>query len=230
MHLTRTATGAKWFTQVFGGTNEEQDVSYVAGLIHDLMRPPTENVDHTEISIREATNVLSKFTIPSDISQKILRCIEEHRIFHDIPIIQQSVFLSDKLLEQSGAYLIFRRSYYIGECVDFTDIPFEEAVVTYWKRRMEKFFPENFHLKVRDLAQYQFTFPQSFFHAFQTKAPWAQTLAREFYSYGRNKQINLDDLIESYKSTDPQIMVLQQEAKEYIHGMKYNQFQTLIHI
>jgi HD superfamily phosphodiesterase len=230
MHLRRTAIGAKWFTECFGGTKEDGDVAYVAGLIHDLKRPSTEKIDHTDISVNEAKKVLSMFSLDEIERKQIITLIGEHRVFHDVPLFQQSIFLSDKLLEQSGAYLVFRRNYYIGECEDFRTLPFEEAVILHWESKMKKFFPEQFHEKVRKLALSQFAWVKEFFDAFLQKKPWAQSIAKDFYAFGRDHRPDLDLLIQSYTSEHPETRRFQEEAVHYVEGEKYRFFKSLITI
>jgi len=229
-HLKRTAIGARWFSQIFGGTEEEQDIAYVAGLIHDLKRPSSEKIDHTHISIDEAKKVMVQFSVDEKTAHAILQLIEDHRVFHEVSLLKQSVFLSDKILEQSGAYVVFRRSFYIGECIDFREIPFEEAVISYWTKRMKKFSPENYLVEVRDLAVHQFEKQTLFLNAFIKKQAWARHLAMDFYTYGRNNEGNLDMLIESYTTAYEQVKILQQETDDYIHGKNYDQFRTMISI
>src|SRR3990167_6633333 len=136
-HLKRTAIGAKFFARFFGESEQNQDIAYIAGLIHDLERPNTEKIDHAEISVREAVKFFSHFSINQEIKDKIILLIQTHRHAHNIPLSEQWVYLSDKLFEQMGAYVIFRRSYYVGECEDFINVSMEEAVTSHMKTRME---------------------------------------------------------------------------------------------
>ena len=230
MHLKRTAVGARWFSECFGGTKEEGDIAYVAGLIHDLKRPSMEKIDHTDISINEAKKVLSMFSFDEIERKQIITFIGEHRVFHDVPLLKQSVFLSDKLLEQSGAYLVFRRSYYVGECEDFLTTPFEEAMKLHWEKKMKKFSPEQFDAKVRKLALSQFAWVKEFLDAFFQKKPWAQSVAKDFYAFGRDHRPDLDLLIQSYTSEHPETRRFQEEAVHYVEGKKYRFFKLLITI
>ena len=230
-HLKRTAIGAKWFSQIFGGTKEEQDIAYIAGLLHDMKRPDTSTIDHTEISVEATKSVLHMFSVDSTIAEKIVQQVSEHRTFHDTPVLYQSVFLSDKLLEQSGAYIIFRRNYHVGENVDYAHIPFEEAISKSWTQRLARFSPEKFAIPVRAFAFYQYKQATRFFSAFQQHTEWAQSLAKDFYLFGQDTHAkDLDALITSYRSSHNDIQELQQEASDYIHGKKYSAYESMIHV
>src|SRR3989338_8239304 len=98
-HLLRTAVGARFFARFFGESEENQEIAYIAGLIHDLERPNTEKIDHADISVREAIKFLSSFSLDQEIQDKIILLIQTHRHAQDIPLSEQWVYLSDKLFE-----------------------------------------------------------------------------------------------------------------------------------
>lgn len=227
-HLRRTGLGAWFFAQAFGETREGQDIAYVAGLIHDLKRPSTEKIDHTDISVDEAKKILVMFKISGETTDKILAMIQSHRNFQEIPLNQQYVFLSDKLLEQSGAYIIFRRCYYVGECEDFKDTPFKEAMFHHWKERMTKFTPDKYHECVRKLATYQYKWQQDFFDAYLNEQEWAVPLAKNFFDYGRGGQMNLWELVKNYDADFPESKRIKDEAFAYMEQKKYSDFKKLL--
>jgi len=227
-HLKRTAIGAGWLASFFGESEEEQQIAYLAGLIHDLKRPPTEKIDHTRISIQEAEKVLEKFRIEKEIRKKTLSLVSSHRYpKKGLPYLQW-VFLADKILEQSGAYLIFRRSYYGGECEDLKEMSFPEASFQLWRERMTKFPPEKFDKKVRKLADYQFSWQSEFVKAFSKKKLWALNLAKIFYNYGRMGKKNFEELIEDYQSKSPEDERIKKEALAYIKGKKFSEFKKML--
>ena len=229
-HLYRTAVGARFFAQAFGGSKENQEIAYIAGLIHDLERPNTEKIDHADISVREAKSFLDQFSINQDIKSKILHLIETHRQPQDISLTEQWVYLSDKLCEQSGAYVLFRRSYYIGECEDFMNMQMEEAIKHHMNERMEKFKPIVFHDNVRKLADYQYQFQEEFITKFVAKESWAWHLTETFYQHGRQKDTHLEKLIEQFNPITSDERRIQNEARDYIHGKKYSFFESLLSI
>ncbi|MCR4263782.1 MAG: hypothetical protein NUV98_03640 [Candidatus Roizmanbacteria bacterium] len=227
-HLHRTAVGAQFFAHAFGESDENQEIAYIVGLIHDLERPNTEKIDHADISVREAKSFLNHFSINQDIKDKILHLIETHRQPQDIPLTEQWVYLSDKLFEQSGAYVLFRRSYYIGECEDFKNMSMEEAVKHHMNERMEKFKPNVFHEKVRKLADYQYQFQEELITRFVAKESWAWHLAETFYQHGRQKNPFLEKLIEQFNPITSDDRRIQNEARDYIQGKKYSFFESLL--
>ena len=227
-HLQRTAKGAEWFAEVFGSSKEEQEIAYLGGLIHDLKRPSSEKVDHTNLSVEEGKKVLEKFNISAETAKKILELISLHREFNNVPLSSQWVFLADKLLEQSGAFLIFRRSYYIGECEDFKNSTLFESTLPYWTKRMEKFSPEKFDKRVRKLADYQYKWNKEFVDNFSKKMSWAVKLAKIFFEYGRQGEKNLEQLIKDYKPEDNNSDMIKKEALDYLSGKKYKDFQKMI--
>ncbi len=227
-HLKRTAIGAKWFARVFGESEDSQNIAYLAGLIHDLERPNTELIDHTDLSVNEAKKLMDDFDVEQATQDKVLNFISEHREFGDLELSAQWVFLSDKLLEQSGAYVIFRRFYYVGECDDFQTTDFYEAIMTHSTKRMKKFDPQNFDQKVRRLAEYQFDILKKFMKSFEEKQAWALRLGKVFYDYGKQSSPGLENLIRDYVSETDDEKLLQNEAMAYLDGKKYDEFEKLL--
>lgn len=226
-HLRRTAIGARFFSRFFGESEEDQGIAYVAGLIHDLERPNTEKIDHSDISVREATKFLASFSIEQGIKDKIILLIQTHRHAQDIPLSEQWVYLSDKLFEQMGAYVIFRRGYYVGECEDFMDISMNEAFSSHMKTRMKKFHPDVFNIKLRKLAEYQYKWEEEFITAFEKKEKWAYQLTQQFYIAGREKT-PFESLINSFLPLGVEDQKFKDEAVEYMHGKKYPFFESLL--
>ena|SRR3989344_6945232 len=226
-HLGRTAIGAQFFSRFFGESEEDQGIAYVAGLIHDLERPNTEKIDHSDISVREATKFLSPFSVDQETKDEIILLIQTHRHAQDIPLSEQWVYLSDKLFEQMGAYVIFRRSYYVGECEDFINVSMEEAVTSHMKTRMEKFHPDVFNIKLRKLAEYQYEWEKEFINAFEKKEKWAWQLTQQFYTAGR-KKTPFESLINSFLPLGVEDLKFKDEAIAYIYGKKYSFFESLL--
>lgn len=225
-HLKRTAEGARWFCKVLDGTKEEQEISYVAGLVHDFERPLSE-VEHKDISFTEAKRFLEDFQINKDQKKKILSMVKEHRYVSDMPILQQCLFLSDKLLEQSGAYIIFRRCVYVGECLDFMKTDFSKATVFHWKERMGRFKPAVFDKRFRALAEYQYAWQKTFLTAFNNNENWAVDMARVCYEVGRKHNKTLEGTIRTINTTK-EGKRFKDEALSYISGRKFTEFRKMI--
>ncbi len=225
-HLKRTAIGARWFCKVLGGKKEDQDIAYVAGLVHDFGRPLSE-IEHKDISFTEAQKFLANFSIGSRAKNKILKMVKEHRYSSDKPLMDQCLFLSDKLLEQSGAYIIFRRCVYAGECVDFKSMTFSDAITSHWKVRMKRFHPGMFDKKFATLAEYQYEWQTRFFSAFSDGEEWAVDIAKKCYDSGRNHDKTLAAIISSMK-TAKEGKKFKDEALSYIRGRKFRQFGKMV--
>lgn len=226
-HLKRTAVGARWFTKIFSGTNEQQEIAYIAGLIHDFERPLSEKIEHKDISKEEAEKFLKQFVFDEAIKEKIIKMVEEHRYVSELPLLEQCLFLSDKLLEQSGAFIIFRRCVYIGECLDFKEKPFHDSIIEHWKMRMNRFKPEKFHEKLSKLAHHQYDWQTRFFCAFENNEDWAVNIAKLCYDEGRSQAKTLVQIIEDIPAKG-EGNEFKNEALLYIGGEKFPQFEKMI--
>ena len=225
-HLKRTALGAVWFAKALGLDLKEQQIFYVAGLVHDFDRPLSEK-EHKDINAAAADRFLRQFKIEDIIRRRIVGLVEQHRTFSKKPLADQCLFLSDKLLEQSGAYIIFRRCVYVGECLDFKEEDFYESMIFHWKERMNKFRPEKFHKNMSSLAHYQYGWQTRFFEALESGQEWAVSIAKECYDVGKTHRKTLLRTIEE--------MIPWQEGKEfkeeallYVKGEKFGDFEKLI--
>jgi len=226
-HLKRTAIGAKWFAQVFGGSESQQSIAYTAGLVHDFERPRSEKIEHKGISASEAREFLKQFDFDSEIKKKIIKLVEEHRYVSNLPLIDQVLFLSDKILEQSGAFIIFRRCVYTGECIDFEGKPFFESITTHWKARMARFKPQVYNQKVSRLANYQYSWQLRFFKAFENSEDWAADIAKQCYEEGKKQKKNIIQIIENIE-TNGEGNDFKKEALLYIKGKKFDEFKKLV--
>jgi len=227
-HLKRTATGAKWFAKLFGYNKKERDIAYLSGLIHDLKRPLSEKIEHSGISVREAEKILERFGVERDVKNEILSLIKIHRGFSNEPLFKQSVFLSDKILEQMGAYLVFRRCMYIGECLDFKNVEFGKAIVFHTSEKTKEYTPGKFLEKLRPLIEYQYQWLVDFLSGFKKDKKWAIYLAKKAYDNGRTHELSLDDLIKFFKPKFEEDERMKKEALDYINGKKFKEFERLI--
>lgn len=228
-HLKRTATGAAWFVRILGGSREDEELAYVAGLLHDIVRPNTEKVCHAEASAERTREILRNFGIGPETAERIVLVVRDHRKpakWRDA--LHQSVFLADKILEQMGAYVVFRRAYYIGECFDFRDKPFRESVTKHFRRRLEKFRPEVFPARFRKLVEYQYSWVTDFFRDFHSGMNYAETLARFCYDAGRTHSMLLEECIKHYEPVSYRDREIKDEALKYIEGKKFREFEGFV--
>ncbi len=226
-HMERTATGAQWFTKVFGGTAEEQEISYIAGLIHDLHRPDTEKTDHMEASVNEAREFLHEIGFDESYSDRVLDLIEVHRRPTENDFFTQSVYFADKILEQMGAYVVFRRCIWIDECTDFRGMPFKEAFVLHTKQRANNFSPDIFPEPLRRLVSYQFSWHWDFMEYIEEDNKEALELA--LYAYSNHKKFaSIEELARSYITENELSGRYRKEALGYMSGRKLNEWAKLI--
>ena len=130
-HLKRTAIGARWFVKMMNGNKHDQDLAYIAGLLHDIVRPASEKICHAKASADKSRAILKQFNINHDDSERIIEAVACHRTKHEWKdALHQSIFLADKILEQMGAVVVFRRCMYIGECEDYSNKDPIESIVT----------------------------------------------------------------------------------------------------
>ncbi|VVB59998.1 HD domain protein [uncultured archaeon] len=227
-HLKLTAIGARWFVKVLGGDKREQELAYIAGLLHDIVRPSTEKLDHAKESSRASEKILLSFNVKKEDIKKICEAIGSHRAKHPWKTpLHQSVFLADKILEQMGAYIAFRRSMYVAECKDYNKF---EDIETHFETRIKKFAPDEFPEHFSKLAKTQFEWSVKFSGAFRKKEAWALSIAKELYNNGKMHAKSIEKAVEDYKPISEEDRKYKQEALDYINGKKFIEFETMVKI
>jgi broad specificity phosphatase PhoE/HD superfamily phosphohydrolase YqeK len=227
LHVKRVAVGAKWFAKELGMNQYQQGLSYIAGLVHDLGRPKTEKVDHTESSVRLAEKLLKRFDLNKQEMETILELVESHRIGKSEPE-KQVVFLADKLWEQMGAYVIFRRGIFVKEVTDYKDWDLREAFMTQHNMRIKRFYPALFPKRFQKLAQYQFKWAMGAGKAIEKKEPWILELVNWCAKNAEKKGKTIDGIIKSFNPTHKQGKRYQKEANLYITGERVKRFEGLV--
>ena len=229
-HIKRAAVGAKWFVKILGGTKEEEELAYVAGLLHDIVRPNTEKIDHAIASAEEAEKILKKFDFAEDKIPLIVQSVRDHRKkpAQWDSILHQSVFLSDKILEQMGAYIVFRRVAYAGEIEDYKGMTAEEAIPIRWEGALKKtkkiFFSENLY----KIYEYQNKWQIDFIEEFKKKEEWALNLGKELFKQGREGNKTLEQAIEEFSPVTEKGKEFKKETVEYLQGEKFIEFEKMI--
>lgn len=225
-HLKRVAIGAKWFVKILGGREKEQQLAYVAGLLHDIVRPSTELKDHAKESAEEAKQILQKFEMDAKDIEGVCEAIESHRAKHDWKTpLHQSVFLADKILEQMGAYVAFRRCMYVAECKDYCAF---EGISKQFEKRMKKFTPDEFPKEFLKLAKTQFELVIKFVNAFKNKEHWALSIAKESYDNGKKHAKTIEEMIIEYKPISEEDKEYKRDALNYIEGRTFKEFEKLV--
>lgn len=228
-HFFRTAVGASWFVKVLDGPKEDQDLAFIAGLLHDSVRPDTEKIDHAHASAEKARVILEKFDMEKVNLERACQAIYNHRkpVQWESPL-HQSVFLSDKIFEQMGYFVAFRRCLYVGECRDFRGKPFESSVSGYFDYRINKFSRDSYPERFRNLVDFRMKPALEFDRYFKNRKPWAFSLARHCYDVGRNQTMGMEETIRSFQPDGEPAEFWKKQAIDYIECKKFSQFEEYI--
>jgi hypothetical protein len=220
-HLKRIAIGASWFVKIMGGSKEEQDMAYAAGLLHDIVRPASEKMCHAEASAKESGKILSDLNVGKASKEKIVQAIRDHRLptKWQSPL-HQSVYLADKILEQMGAFVAFRRCYYVGECADYKGVDMAEAFRKHFAYRMDRIKKGDFPESVATLVDYQWKWLQDFSILLNKREPWAVRMGGHMFEAAR-KRVRLEDAIRSYMPDTKEAERYKKEAMDYLEERKF---------
>ncbi|MBU0636342.1 HD domain-containing protein [Candidatus Micrarchaeota archaeon] len=227
LHAKRVAIGAKWFAKQLGMSSHEQERAYIAGLVHDLGRPKTEKKDHTESSILLSKKLLKKFSLAEEDQRKIVELVAMH-LKGEQNMQKQVVFLADKILEQMGAQVVFRRALFVQEVDDYKDWNAIDAMEYQHSVRIKKFNPSVFQEKFRKLTEYQFAWSKESLEATQKKEPWLLELIEHCTENVQKKGKTINEIIKSFNPTYSKGKKYKKEALLYITGKKFKLFERLI--
>jgi hypothetical protein len=229
-HIMRTTRGAVWLVCEFGGTEREQQLAYVASILHDCIRPITEEICHAQASAQRALTMLEQYAefSPHEI-QSIYQAIADHRSSTAWKsVVHQSVYLSDKIFEHMGAYLDFRAPVWAGELshTDFKGMKPLEAVIQYYTRASRKFITGIFPSSVTNLVDYQVRWNRAFLEALTT-TPWAVDMAERLFFSGFQKR-DFEDILASFTARGREQEKWFEEMRQYVTGKKFSQFNSLV--
>jgi hypothetical protein len=230
-HIKRTTRGAVWLVDVWGGTEREQQLAYVAGILHDCVRPITEETCHAQDSAERALTILGHYSeFSPDEVQLIYQTIADHRIPTTWEnMVHQSVYLSDKILEHMGAYLDFRAPVWAGELshTDFTGMEPVEAVIQYYTGASRKFITGVFPSPIKNLVDYQVGWNRAFLEALNTTTSWAMDMVERLFLSGSQKR-DFEEILTSFSAKGTKQEKWFKEMNQYITGKKFSYFKTLV--
>lgn len=226
-----------WFVKVLGG--DEQQLAYIAGLLHDIVRPADENICHAKASADKSRQILEMFRVNKKDADAMVEAIRNHRLppnYSDLKVggfgwkspLHQSIYLADKIFEQMGAYLIFRRCMYVAESVTYKGMPMEQAINEHFAYRMERIKKGDFPARFSKLVSYQWKWVEDAQEALKSNKPWAWEIARISYENGRTHDMSLEELILTFESAHPESAKVKKETVEYLEGKKFAYFEGLI--
>ncbi len=198
--------------------------------MHDIHRPPSARLHDESLleDYKQAKDILEQFELPEKVIEEITLPIKKHREkFEGEGILYQSVFLADKILENMGAMIVFRRNMYLGENPDYENVPLPEATKRQYERRLKKFSPKDFPKRLLPLAEYQYRWPVAYFEAFKNREEWALHMGEYGYQAGKQRK-EFEQSVSEFKPEFEKGKEYKEEALQYIKGQKFKFFESLI--
>ncbi|MBI4163654.1 MAG: HD domain-containing protein [Candidatus Aenigmarchaeota archaeon] len=218
-HVRRVARGALFFARLAGGGRDYRTASYIAGLLHDLDRLPSEAKGHTDSSAEVVREFLKNYEchgLENDIVQMVISHSETRG---PGGLFKRSVFVADKALEQMGAYVAFRAPIYVAEIEEATGKGTDQTIDLVYEimtKRLSKFVPEVFPAQTRKLVRYQRSTILSFLDALKQRHRWAVNIAGHCIEATRSKSGKMDDIIGGYKSVGERDAQYKTETMRYL--------------
>lgn len=228
-HLKRVALYASELMDVLSGTEREKELTYVAGLFHDVIRYPTDG--HDQRSAEETKRILPEYGFKSEDINAIYDAIKSH---NKLPVwgenkLADAIVLADKLFEANGAYICFRRAMFMAQTPDeirqkqtAIDATLDESKV-----RMDSFNASKYPLQFQELAYSQQKWQEQFKNALEKKDDWAVHLTETMHASGKGIT-GLNEAILHYEPKYEMDRLFKEEAVKYIKGEKTNEFMALI--
>ncbi|MFW6083317.1 MAG: HD domain-containing protein [Thermoplasmatota archaeon] len=218
-HVARVAEGARWFVKVKNGSDDNQRLAYAAGLLHDIVRPITEERSHSETSAESAEEILEVFNFHENHISKVSKAIKDHRKPPDNweSILHQSVYLADKILEHMGAYLDFRACVWAGELshTDYKVLEPIEAVLRYYDEASSKFLDREFPEFTEPIVSYQRQWNRRFHKGLKDGKPWTEEMATKLFYKGKEKA-DFEETLTNFKTSYPEQKRWKKEMISYI--------------
>jgi HD superfamily phosphodiesterase len=227
-HLKRTAVGARWFVRILKGTKEEEELAYAAGLLHDIVRPPSE-ICHAEASGERSKEILSGLGVDRETIERIVEAVKSHREVHEWKSpLHHSIYLADKILEQMGTYVDFRRSYYVGECRDYEGKDPMKSIISHFEHRIKKFNEGSFERFFLPLVKYQYRKVTDFYSLLVKGVPWARELVMEMCWHGKRHDAGFEEAVRMFKPTNREGREIRNEALLYMEGKMFPKFEEIL--
>ena len=229
-HLRRVASGAQWFVRMSDGNNEEQQMAYVAGLLHDICRPKSGNADGHEIASAELSRkLLLKLNVDSETIEQVTDAISSHRApaKWNSPA-HESVFFADKVFELMGAMILFRRTVWVGEHREFHNETVTDSIIDRFESSNRKHRPSHFNKSFRKLVNEQYSWPVRFLRALQDEEAWALYLGAAGFSNGAHEKKPINVFMRSFKPIEREDAKAKTEALKYFNGRKWNDWAAMV--
>ena len=135
--------------------------------------------------------------------------------------------MTDKVLEQMGAFVAFRRCYYVGESPDYKGVDMAEAFRQHFAYRMDRIKRTDFPESVSRLVKYQWKWLVDFSVLLSKDELWALNLGRHMYEAAKRRE-RIGQAIASYNPENKEAEKYKREATDYLEGKKFREFEKLI--
>jgi len=218
-HVERVAKSAPFFVEFLGGNKKEKELSYIAGILHDIVRPKTEKRCHAKASSNKAREILEESSEMNEREiDKISKAIEDHRepTKWESPL-HQSVYLADKIFEHMGAYLDFRASVWAGELshTDYKNKKPIEAILTYYEKASNKFLELKFPKSLEELVNHQKKWNKEYKKALENNKEWALDMGKRLFKTGRQSK-DFDKTLKTFNTENKKQEEWKKEMERYI--------------
>ena len=232
-HIHRTRDGAVWYVDHLYGEEREQQLAYVAGQLHDIVRPRTDEKCHAQLSSEKAYNILrdySEFTEKEKV--EICEAVKDHRkrpLEWKSPL-HVSVYLADKTLEHMGAYLDGRVSYAAGanDLEELDGMEPLEWLKEYYSMASKKFLEAKFPSFCHNLVSYQINWNNIFLKAMKDEQDWCCDMITQIAESAQNG-MDMDEALTSFQPNDTlRQLDWSMEMKEYIDGSLFGTLRRLL--
>lgn len=247
-HVERVSFYAGKYVELLSKNPALQIQAKIAGLTHDRIRYPTEQISHEEASARFMESLFSK-RYGKEATKRITIAIAKHGKLPALSevgrnVVRDAVVFADKFFEANGAYIAFRRAMFMGErkdrleearrkgynlntmegrrkaAIDFT---LDET-----KKRIARFsdlskIPKFLH----PFVKYQVSWQIKLRDALQRREPSIVNMVTYLFEEGLKpgkKRRPLDEVIKSYKPIGKLDRKFKQEALRYLSGELWEEF------
>lgn len=223
-HLKRTALGAEIFFNKF---NERDKYAVrLIGFLHQVNPKFFDKKDQNIGFSQEDINLVTR-------SIKDMKSINEGKVNCNEVGSDEciAVFLSDQILEGSGAYGVKRTCFNLGEVTSFEgNLP--ETQEQFTKNLIEELEKnslqrQQFPWFTTRLITYQERWRKGFVEALQAGEKWASIIGLDIFESGLKREDFEKTIIKSC-SSDTEALPFDTECRKYVKGEKYHNLSDLL--
>jgi len=247
-HVERVSFYAMKYVELLGASPVLRIQAKIAGLTHDRIRYPTEEIPHEEASARFMESLFAK-RYGKEATERITEAIAKHGKLPALSevgrnVVRDAVVFADKFFEANGAYIAFRRAMFMGERKDRreearrkgynlnTKEGRKKAAVEFTldetNKRIAKFsdlskIPEFLHPFVKYQVSWQIKLRDALQRREHSIVNMVTYLFEEGLKPGKERR-PLDEVIKSYKPIGKLDAEFKREALRYLNGELWEEF------